>query len=126
MTPRTDFEDAVKRDVEARVREDGKAVSEEILEEEMTEHLEASYEDLLRPGKERYPMVISVFGASVGDVLAYPRNSGSHLALICATKLLERFLEEVKGGLRWLGYSRTGQERSGRRRPSQVPFKFKE
>ncbi len=39
MPPNKEFEQAVKRDVQARVREGVKAVLEEILEEEMTEHL---------------------------------------------------------------------------------------
>lgn len=41
-----EFEQAVKRDVQARVREGVKAVLEEILREEMTEHLEAGYREL--------------------------------------------------------------------------------
>jgi transposase-like protein len=40
-----EFEHAVKRDVEARVREGVKAVLEEILQEEMTEHLNAGYHE---------------------------------------------------------------------------------
>ncbi len=45
MVPKEEFEDAVKRDVEARVREGVKAVLEEVLEE-MTEHLRAGYREL--------------------------------------------------------------------------------
>jgi putative transposase len=45
-TPRHEFEQDVKRDVEARVREGVKAVLEEVLQEEMTEHLEAGYREL--------------------------------------------------------------------------------
>jgi putative transposase len=41
-----EFEHAVKRDVEARVREGVKAVLEEVLQEEMTEHLKAGYREL--------------------------------------------------------------------------------
>jgi transposase-like protein len=41
-----EFEQAVKRDVQARVREGVKAVLEEVLQEEMTEHLEAGYREL--------------------------------------------------------------------------------
>jgi putative transposase len=41
-----EFERTVKRDVEARVREGVKAVLEEVLEEEMTQHLEAGYREL--------------------------------------------------------------------------------
>jgi putative transposase len=40
------FEHDVKLDVEARVREGVKAVLEEVLEEEMTQHLEAGYREL--------------------------------------------------------------------------------
>ena len=46
MTPKKKFEEAVKRDVQARVREGVKAVLEELLQEEMTEHLEAGYREL--------------------------------------------------------------------------------
>jgi putative transposase len=46
LAPEKEFEDAVKRDVEARVREGVKAVLEEVLEEEMTEHLKAGYREL--------------------------------------------------------------------------------
>jgi transposase-like protein len=41
-----EFEQAVKRDIEARVREGVKAVLEEVLREEMTEHLKAGYREL--------------------------------------------------------------------------------
>ena len=41
-----DFDQAVKRDVEARVRDGVKAVLEEVLEEEMAEHLQAGYREL--------------------------------------------------------------------------------
>jgi putative transposase len=46
LTPKKGFERIVKRDVEARVREGVKAVLEEVLQEEMTEHLEAGYREL--------------------------------------------------------------------------------
>lgn len=48
MTPKKheDFEHNVKLDVEARVRQGVKAVLEEVLEEEMTQHLEAGYREL--------------------------------------------------------------------------------
>ncbi len=47
MTPkRQEFEHDVKRDVEARVREGVKAVLEEVLQAEMTEHLEAGHREL--------------------------------------------------------------------------------
>jgi len=40
------FDQVVKRDVEARIHEGVKAVLEEDLKEEMTEQLEASYQEL--------------------------------------------------------------------------------
>ena len=48
MTPKhEDFEHDVKQDAEARVRQEGvKAVLEEVLQEEMTEHLQAGYREL--------------------------------------------------------------------------------
>ena len=47
MTPKhEDFEYDLKMDVEARVRQGVKAVLEEVLQEEMTEHLEAGYREL--------------------------------------------------------------------------------
>ncbi len=52
MTPNERFDQDLKRDVEARVREGVKAVLEEVLQEEMTEHLSAGYRELTptRPG----------------------------------------------------------------------------
>jgi putative transposase len=41
-----EVKDAVKRDVVARVRQGVKAVLEEVLQEEMTEHLNAGYREL--------------------------------------------------------------------------------
>ena len=46
MTPKNEFEHDVKLDVEARVRQGVKALLEEVLEEEMAEHLEAGYREL--------------------------------------------------------------------------------
>jgi transposase-like protein len=47
LTPKhEDFEYDLKMDVEARVRQGVKAVLEEVFQEEMTEHLEASYREL--------------------------------------------------------------------------------
>jgi hypothetical protein len=46
LTPKHEFEDNVKLDVEARVRQGVKAVLEEVLREEMTQHLEAGYREL--------------------------------------------------------------------------------
>jgi transposase-like protein len=41
-----EFEQDVKLDVEVRVRQGVKAVHEEVLQEEMTEHLEAGHREL--------------------------------------------------------------------------------
>ena len=49
MTPNERFDQDVKRDVQARVREGVKAILEEVLEEEMTAHLEAGYHELTPP-----------------------------------------------------------------------------
>ncbi len=46
MAQEEEFERAVKRDIEARVRVSVKAVLEEVLREEMTEHLKAGYREL--------------------------------------------------------------------------------
>jgi hypothetical protein len=47
LTPKhEDFEHDVKLDVEARVRQGVKAVLEEVLQDEMTQHLEAGYREL--------------------------------------------------------------------------------
>jgi putative transposase len=47
LTPKhEDFEHDMKLDVEARVRQGVKAVLEEVLQEEMTQHLEAGYREL--------------------------------------------------------------------------------
>ena len=47
MTPqKQEFEQTAKLDVEARVREGVKAILEEVLEEEMAEHLKAGYREL--------------------------------------------------------------------------------
>jgi len=46
LTPKREFDHDVKLDVEARVRQGVKAVLEEVLEEEMTQHLDAGYREL--------------------------------------------------------------------------------
>ncbi len=46
LTPNERFDQDLKRDVEARVQEGVKAVLEEVLQEEMTEHLQAGYREL--------------------------------------------------------------------------------
>jgi transposase-like protein len=47
------FEHDVKLDVEARVRQGVKAVLEEVLQDEMTQHLEAGYRELTPTRKGR-------------------------------------------------------------------------
>lgn len=46
MTPNERFDQDIKRDVEARVRQGIKVVLEEVLQDEMTQHLEAGYQEL--------------------------------------------------------------------------------
>jgi putative transposase len=46
LAPKHEFEHDVKLDVEARVRQGVKAVLEEVLQDEMTQHLEAGYREL--------------------------------------------------------------------------------
>ena len=46
MAPKHEFEHDVKLDVEARVRQGVKAVLEEVLQDEMTQNLEAGYREL--------------------------------------------------------------------------------
>jgi len=46
LAPKHEFEQDVKRDVEARVRHGVKAVLEEVLQEEFAEHLNAGYREL--------------------------------------------------------------------------------
>jgi len=46
LTQEEEFKDTVKRDVETRVREGVKAVLEEVLQEEMTKHLNAGHREL--------------------------------------------------------------------------------
>lgn len=46
MTPNERFDQDVKHDVESRIREGVKTVLEEVLQEEMSEHLEAGYREL--------------------------------------------------------------------------------
>ncbi len=46
MAPKHEFEHDVKRDVEDRVRRGVKTVLEEVLQQEMSEHLKAGYREL--------------------------------------------------------------------------------
>jgi transposase-like protein len=49
LAPKHEFEHDVKLDVEARVRQGVKAVLEELLQDEMTQHLQAGYRELTPP-----------------------------------------------------------------------------
>ena len=64
MAPKKhEFEQTVKLDVEARVRQGVKAVLEEVLEEEMTEHLEAGYWELT-PTRRRESATVTTSATS--------------------------------------------------------------
>jgi hypothetical protein len=52
LTPKREFNHDVKLDVEARVRQGVKTVVEEVLQEEMTQHLEVGYRSSPPPGEE--------------------------------------------------------------------------
>ena len=90
MTPKKEFEDAVKRDVEARVREGVKAVLEEVLEEEMTEHLQAGYRELTSTRKgERNGRYTRNLVTPAGKIalLKVPRDREGEFA----TEVFERY-----------------------------------
>jgi putative transposase len=79
LTTKEEFEQTVKRDVQARVRENIKAVLEEVLQEEMTEHLEAGYRELTpysRRGERngRYIRNLVVTPAGKIERLEVPRD----------------------------------------------------
>jgi transposase-like protein len=57
LATKREFEDDVKLDVEARVRQGVKAVLEEVLEEEMTQHLQASYRELTPTRRAQRPLL---------------------------------------------------------------------
>lgn len=59
MAREEEFERAVVRDVGARVREGIRAVLEEILQEEITEHPKAGYRELTSPAWEGATATIS-------------------------------------------------------------------
>jgi hypothetical protein len=82
LTPKREFNHDVKLDVEARVRQGVKAVLEEVLEEEMTRHLEAGYRELTptRRGELRAATTHAIFsppraGSSAWRCLATARAS---------------------------------------------------
>ncbi len=77
-----EFEHAVKRDAEARVREGVKVILEEVLQKEMTEHLKASY----RERNGRYTRNLLMPAGEI-ERLEVPREWG----LEFATEVLERY-----------------------------------
>ncbi len=90
LTPNERFDQELKRDVEARVREGVKAVLEEVLEEEMTEHLEAGHRELTptRRGERngRYTRNL-VTPAGKIERLAVPRDREGEFV----TEVFERY-----------------------------------
>jgi transposase-like protein len=90
LTPKEEFEQAVKRDVQARVREGVKAVLEEVLQEEMTEHLEAGYRELTptRRGERNGPYTRNlVTPAGKIERLEVPRDREGEFV----TEVFERY-----------------------------------
>ena len=91
MTPKKyEFEHDVKLDVEARVREGVKAVLEEVLEEEMTHHLEAGYRELTPTRRgERNGHYLRNLLTSAGKIerLEVPRDREGEFV----TELFERY-----------------------------------
>jgi putative transposase len=91
LTPKQyEFEHDVKLDVEARVREGVKAVLEEVLEEEMTHHLEAGYRELTPTRRgERNGHYLRNLLTSAGKIerLEVPRDREGEFV----TELFERY-----------------------------------
>ena len=93
MTPKQElFEEAIERDVQARVRQGVKAVLEEVLqEEEMTQHLEAGYRELTptRRGERNgyYTRNLLVTPAGKIERLTVPRDREGEFV----TELFERY-----------------------------------
>jgi putative transposase len=91
LTPKKyEFEHDVKLDVEARVREGVKAVLEEVLEEEMTHHLEAGYRELTPTRRgERNGHYLRNLLTSAGKIerLEVPRDREGEFV----TELFERY-----------------------------------
>ena len=91
MTPKKyEFEHDVKLDVEARVREGVKAVLQEVLEEEMTHHLEAGYRELTPTRRgERNGHYLRNLLTSAGKIerLEVPRDREGEFV----TELFERY-----------------------------------
>lgn len=92
MTPKKhdEFEHDVKLDVEARVRQGVKAVLEEVLEEEMTQHLKAGYRELTptrRGERNGYYQRNLVTPAGKIERLEVPRDREGEFV----TELFERY-----------------------------------
>ena len=90
MAPKREFEHEVKLDIEARVRQGVKAVLEEVLEEEMTEHLRAGYRELTptRQGERNgYYQRNLVTPAGRIERLAVPRDREGEFV----TEVFERY-----------------------------------
>jgi putative transposase len=91
LTPKKyEFEHDVKLDVEARVREGVKAVLQEVLEEEMTHHLEAGYRELTPTRRgERNGHYLRNLLTSAGKIerLEVPRDREGEFV----TELFERY-----------------------------------
>ena len=90
MAPKREFEDDVRLDVEARVRRGVKAVLEEVLEEEMTQHLGAGYRELTptrRGERNGYYQRNLVTPAGKIERLEVPRDREGEFV----TELFERY-----------------------------------
>ncbi len=90
MTPNERFDQDVKRDMEARVREGVKAVLEEVLQEEMTGHLEAGYRELTPTRRgERNGHYTRTLVTPAGKIerLEVPRDRGGEFV----TEVFERY-----------------------------------
>jgi putative transposase len=90
LAPKREFEHDVKLDVEARVRQGVKAVLEEVLEEEMTQHLQAGYRELTptrRGERNGYYQRNLVTPAGKIERLEVPRDREGEFV----TELFERY-----------------------------------
>jgi putative transposase len=90
LAPKREFEHDVKLDVEARVRQGVKAVLEEVLEEEMTHHLEAGYREITptrRGERNGYYQRNLVTPAGKIERLEVPRDREGEFV----TELFERY-----------------------------------
>ena len=78
MTPRQEFEHDIKLDEEARVRQGVKAVLEEVLEEEMSEHIGAGLKlgSLNLSGASRVELTLSPFSNIVRRATSVWKGGG--------------------------------------------------